>query len=183
MWPLADLGRGVLDGQTTTAADVVVRLATELIFFWVRSGAWSSGRVEARRPPELAMDMDREGRRGWRKLWLRAPEDGDGPPNVTSPGPGRRVRWRRSWRQTRRVSAKRILSHPRAAALSKVVRGRWIISVMRRNGWMGSVCGWFVPTMTLGFVSSPKTKIFQDFSSHRILRHINEALNIDENKN
>ena len=35
MWPLADLGRGVLDGQTTTAADVVVRLATELIFFWL----------------------------------------------------------------------------------------------------------------------------------------------------
>jgi hypothetical protein len=26
-------------------------------------------------------------------------------------------------------------------------------------------------------------KSFQDFSSHRILRHVYEALNIDENKN
>jgi len=30
---------------------------------------------------------------------------------------------------------------------------------------------------------TPKQKTFQDSSSHRILRHMYEALNIDENKN
>ena len=36
----------------------------------------------------------------------------------------------------------------------------------------------------LALFSSPKkAKSFQDFSSHRILRHMHEALNIDESKN
>jgi hypothetical protein len=39
-------------------------------------------------------------------------------------------------------------------------------------------------TMCLALFSSPqKLKKFQDSLSHQILRHMNEALNIDENKN
>jgi len=33
------------------------------------------------------------------------------------------------------------------------------------------------------FSSPQKSKTFQDFPSHRILRHMHEAQNIDENKN
>jgi hypothetical protein len=33
------------------------------------------------------------------------------------------------------------------------------------------------------FTSTQKPKNFQDFSSHRIFRHMNGVLNIDENKN
>jgi len=42
------------------------------------------------------------------------------------------------------------------------------------------------PPLGPGFVSVPKTKKFskkfQDFSSHRIFRHMYKVLNIDENK-
>jgi len=33
------------------------------------------------------------------------------------------------------------------------------------------------------FSSSRKPKTFQDFSSHQILKHMHEALDINENKN
>jgi len=45
-------------------------------------------------------------------------------------------------------------------------------------------CAWPYPDMNLGQFSFHRNlKSFQDFSSHRILRYMHEALNIDENKN
>ena len=41
-----------------------------------------------------------------------------------------------------------------------------------------------IPSMIWVLFSSPQNpKTFQDSPSHRILRHVHEALNIDENKN
>ena len=56
-----------------------------------------------------------------------------------------------------------------------------------------SCCCWFASWRSVGtagdqatwalFSSPQKAKSFQDFPSHRILRHMHEALNIDESKN
>ena len=49
-------------------------------------------------------------------------------------------------------------------------------------GWMDGWVGWTLSLARL-FTFTPKPKIFQDFPSHRIFKHMHEVLNIDGNKN
>jgi len=80
-----------------------------------------------------------------------------------------------------------------AAAMVDVEARRWewdffifIFFYLYFFGWGVAVWGdWDALGVGLGpcLVHSKKAKSFQDFPSHRILRHMHEILNIDENKN